>query len=276
VTARNPLVLVNGTPAELPAADSVKGINAADLSGTVAVSHGGTGVTTSTGSGSVVLSASPTLTGTLSTSLIQASGDIKTSAGMRVTGIVAFAGSTGSGLEIYYDTTADNANLLAYDRSASAYKVLNFQGSEAQFPVISTTASAANAFLDAANHNGLLRSTSSLRYKQNVEDMDTNLADAVLTLRPVWYRSKAERDNPNWGWWGLIAEEVAEIDPRLVHWGYLPEDYEETGTHQRVLKLGAELVPDAVQYDRIAVLLLSVVQRQEQRIAELERTLLGN
>jgi hypothetical protein len=252
VTARNPLVLVNGTPAELPAADSVKGINAADLSGTVAVSHGGTGVTTSTGSGSVVLSASPTLTGTLSTSLIQASGDIKTSAGMRVTGIVAFAGSTGSGLEIYYDTTADNANLLAYDRSASAYKVLNFQGSEAQFPVISTTASAANAFLDAANHNGLLRSTSSLRYKQNVEDMDTNLADAVLTLRPVWYRSKAERDNPNWGWWGLIAEEVAEIDPRLVHWGYLPEDYEETGTHQRVLKLGAELVPDAVQYDRIA------------------------
>lgn len=35
---------------------------AANVSGTVAVAHGGTGVTTSTGTGSVVLSASPTLT----------------------------------------------------------------------------------------------------------------------------------------------------------------------------------------------------------------------
>jgi hypothetical protein len=49
---------------------------AAGLSATLAVGSGGTGVTSSTGSGNNVLSASPTLTGTLTTAAITASGNI--------------------------------------------------------------------------------------------------------------------------------------------------------------------------------------------------------
>ena len=48
----------------------------AGVTGTLPVANGGTGVTTSTGTGSVVLSASPTFTGTLAAATITATGSI--------------------------------------------------------------------------------------------------------------------------------------------------------------------------------------------------------
>jgi hypothetical protein len=142
-----------------------------------------------------------------------------------------------------------------------------------KFNNITTTASAANAFLDSADGNRIYRSTSSLRYKKDVEDIDQLKADAVLSLRPVWYRSKAADDRSNWSWYGLIAEEVAAVEPRLVHWTYLDEDYEieeVDGAIKKTPKPHAELVPDGVQYDRLTVLLLDVVKRQNERIETLE------
>jgi hypothetical protein len=142
-----------------------------------------------------------------------------------------------------------------------------------KFNDIATTASAANAFLDSADGNRIYRSTSSLRYKTNIEDIDQLRADAVLSLRPVWYRSKAADDRSDWSWYGLIAEEVAQIEPRIVHWTYLDEDYdveEVNGTTKKTPKPDAELVPDGVQYDRLTVLLLDVVKRQNKRIEVLE------
>ena len=50
-------------------------------SGVLAVTNGGTGVTSSTGTGSVVLSASPTFTGTLNAATISASSTISDSIG---------------------------------------------------------------------------------------------------------------------------------------------------------------------------------------------------
>lgn len=185
-------------------------------------------------------------------------------------------------------------------------------GGEIYFQGVGTTASAANAYLDNGSTpaNQLLRSTSSLRYKTDVETLDHVKADAVLNLRPVWYRSKAEADRKDWSWYGLIAEEVAQVEPRLVHWSY-PEDqfetietqteiektrevevtpavlddegnvvepavtetesYTETKTKsERKLKTDAQLAPDGVQYDRLTVMLLDIVKRQNQRIEQLE------
>jgi hypothetical protein len=157
------------------------------------------------------------------------------------------------------------------------------------FPNHNTTASAANAFLNSSG--GILqRSTSSIRYKTDVESIWTQNADAVLNLRPVWYRSLCEGDNNGWSWYGLIAEEVAEVEPRLVHWAYLPDAYEEVTRNtvdedgnevldddgnvmpytEKVLKADAEMVPDGVQYDRLTVLLLDIVKRQNERIETLE------
>lgn len=167
------------------------------------------------------------------------------------------------------------------DGSASPSEAFRIsQNGAAAFPRISTTASAANAFLDSGSSpaNNLLRSTSSLRYKDQVEDLAKANADHVLSLRPVWYRSKAERDRKDWSWYGLIAEEVAEIDPRLVHWGYRDEDREiivhenenaPPSIETRIRK-GAELVPDGVMYDRICVLLIDQVKSLRARVASLE------
>jgi hypothetical protein len=140
-----------------------------------------------------------------------------------------------------------------------------------KFNSIPTTASAANAHLDSADGNRIYRSTSSLRYKTDVETIETSCADAVLNLRPVWYRSTADSDKKDWSWYGLIAEEVAEVEPRLVHWSYLDSDYEcteENGQIKKTLKDGATLVPDGVQYERVSVLLLDVVKRQGLAIQE--------
>jgi hypothetical protein len=147
-----------------------------------------------------------------------------------------------------------------------------------RFTSLTTTVNAANAYLEGSDGERLYRSTSSMRYKKDIESIEQPYSDAVLNLRPVWYRSKAEKDKTDWSWYGLIAEEVAEIEPRLVHWSYLDSDYdviEENGSIKKTPKADAKLVPDGVQYDRVAVLLLDVVKRQEQAIQE-QQTLIEN
>ena len=55
---------------------TINGSGSAEFHTALPVAEGGTGATASTGSGNVVLSASPTLTGTLTTAAITASGNI--------------------------------------------------------------------------------------------------------------------------------------------------------------------------------------------------------
>jgi hypothetical protein len=127
------------------------------------------------------------------------------------------------------------------------------------FPSISTTASAANAFLDSGASNNLLRSTSSLRYKENVEDLKTVDTDIIYKLRPVEFDDKTFKTHHI----GLIAEEVADLTPLLVHF-----------TKQSVLDPNSadpdKLVPDGVQYDRLGVLLVKELQLLNGRLKKLE------
>jgi len=146
----------------------------------------------------------------------------------------------------------------------------------------STTSSSANVNVSS----GQLREvTSSIRYKTNVEDLQSSYADNVIdNLRPVWYRSKQENtDDPaNHSYFGLIAEEVAEVEPRLVNYTHFDEDYEDVATDtytdeegeeqttvERRLKEDAELRPQSVQYDRLSVMLLDVIKRQKEELAAL-------
>lgn len=185
------------------------------------------------------------------------------------------------------------------------------------FPSISTTASAANAFLDSGSSpaNSLLRSTSSLRYKKDVEPIDGEVADALLrSVDPIWYRSLADADKLDDGteksFYSFGAEHLAEVDPRLVSWGYLDTDWElveadasypvmawqpkegvvadeKTGGYTkddlelreiivpdkraiRVLREGAQKVPDGINDRAVIAMLFNIVKRQEARIAALE------
>ena len=162
-----------------------------------------------------------------------------------------------------------------------------------------STAAAANMFFYTTN-GMVYYSTSSGRFKTDVEDVTDSYADEVLNLRPVWYRSLCRDDRSDWSHWGLIAEEVAAIDPRLVHYSPIPllndDGTEQTNDIPRVDGDGApvldddgnpiidpgptvhetdadgELVlrPGNVQYDRIVPLLINIIKRQDTRIAALE------
>ncbi len=134
-----------------------------------------------------------------------------------------------------------------------------------------TTSSAANVYV-ATSNGSMYRSTSSLKYKTNVETMEDSYADAILGLRPVWYRSLCPDDPENYGYWGFIAEEVAEIDPRLVSFG-VPDDYEQQFDEngEPIDPAVADLTePEGVQYDRLVPHLVNLLQRLEARVAALE------
>ncbi|MDP9120282.1 MAG: tail fiber domain-containing protein [Acidobacteriota bacterium] len=91
--------------------------------------------------------------------------------------------------------------------------------------------------------------TSSLRFKEDVSDLGAASAE-LMRLRPVSFRYKAPYDDgQRIRQYGLIAEEVAEIDPGLVQFG-------EDGK------------PLAVRYHFVDAMLLNEVQKQHSTIAE--------
>lgn len=195
----------------------------------------------------------------------------------------------------------DGASGNNYTGTTAAFIITS--AAAVQFPGITTTASAANAYLDNGASNNLLRSTSSIRYKKDIEDAELKFArNTVLRARVVHYRSDTRlcpSDNPAHGFYGLIAEEMAEIEPRLVNYTYpegsfedFEESYDETVKEivsdeageprivekvikrtriNRRLKEGAvKNVPDGVQYERLGVLNTVVIQDHEARLVALE------
>jgi hypothetical protein len=120
-----------------------------------------------------------------------------------------------------------------------------FTGTAASSPYNSTTGSAANAFITSGGQ--LQRSTSSLKYKTDVQDATHGLAE-VLQLRPVTYKGKNDGDTI---FGGLIAEEV--------HAAGLTEfvQYAEDGS------------PDALAYGNMVSLLTKAIQEQQALITSL-------
>lgn len=116
-----------------------------------------------------------------------------------------------------------------------------------------TTASAANVYVDSSGN--LMRSTSSLRYKTNIQEVPLESATKLLDLTPVTYASMCEADDKTERHYGFIAEELDLLDPVLVNYKTL-----EDGTK----------VPDGVQYERVVVGLLKLVQDLTKRVADLE------
>ena len=57
--------------------------------------------------------------------------------------------------------------------------------------------------------------TSSRRYKENIKSMD-NASQTLFSLKPVTFRYKKEIDQSQSLEYGLVAEEVAQVDPNLA------------------------------------------------------------
>lgn len=114
----------------------------------------------------------------------------------------------------------------------------------------STTASAANMVIQAT---GLMqRSTSALKYKDDVQSIPASMLDAFLGLSGVTYKSKCEGDDQEKRHVGMIAD--------YAHAAGLTElvTYGETGE------------VEGFQYDRCVALLLEAVKSLRERISVLE------
>jgi hypothetical protein len=168
---------------------------------------------------------------------------------------------TSGGSYYVFSTVGNGTNCFRVKDNGQIY-----MGLASASPYNATTVAAANANLDS---NGFFyRSTSSIKYKADVETLGDSYADAILDCRPVWYRSTTGNDNPEWGYWGFIAEEVAEIDPRLVSWKTHELQKHDDGTED-VIELETP-EPEGVQYDRFVPHLLNLIKRQQQAIETLE------
>jgi len=107
-----------------------------------------------------------------------------------------------------------------------------------------TTGSAANMFV--GSNGDFYRSTSSLKYKTDVQDAVHGLAE-VMQLRPVTYKGKAENDGDK-VFGGLIAEEVDAIGLKEF------VQYAEDGS------------PDALAYGNMVSLLAKAIQELNAKV----------
>jgi hypothetical protein len=160
------------------------------------------------------------------------------------------ATGAGSQSEIRHDTS----NNLIFDNwngsSRTERMKLDSSGNFAIPPSYNhTTGSGANVFIRSDGY--LQRSTSSLKYKNTVEDAPHGLTE-LLTLRPVTYKSNTDGDTV---FGGLIAEEVH--DAGLTEFVQYNDDGE----------------PDALAYGNMVSLCIKALQEQQAIITALETRL---
>ena len=94
---------------------------------------------------------------------------------------------------------------------------------------------------------------SSRRYKHDIQPMHT-ASEAIYALKPVSFRYHKEYDRTQTIAFGLIAEEVAEVNPDLV--GRNPEGQ-----------------PESVRYEQINAMLLNEFLKEHKKVEEQNRKL---
>src|SRR5262249_27533587 len=105
------------------------------------------------------------------------------------------------------------------------------------------------------NGNGQLGTiSSSARFKDDIQDMGDASSD-LMKLRPVTFRYKqAQEDGSHPLQYGLVAEEVAEVNPGLVQ-------FDKEGQPQTVL------------YHVLPAMLLNEAQKEHQRVEAQEKVI---
>ncbi len=166
-------------------------------------------------------------------------GALQATANAGCTAIGWHAGATGTGIgNIYIGAGIDGPpNELGVTRIANIY---------------STGAASGRAvYVTSDNIVGTL--VSSRRYKDEIKSM-AETSEAIFSLRPVSFRYKKQIDPAHCLSFGLIAEEVAEVDPDLV-------------TSDRDGK------PETVRYEAINAMLLNEFLKEHRKVEEQRATI---
>jgi len=172
-----------------------------------------------------------------------------------------FAGNTGIGVQPTYrfevrGSGATSSTVCFYISNSSATALLYIRddgaintGAAAVSPYNNVTGTAAN--LVVGSDGFLYRSTSSLRYKTQINDATHGLNE-VLKLRSVTFKSQND-GNKIFG--GLIAEEV------------------DSAGLTEFVQYDSENRPDAIHYSNMVALLVKAIQEQQTQINELKNRL---
>ena len=94
---------------------------------------------------------------------------------------------------------------------------------------------------------------SAARFKENIKPMD-KASKAILSLQPVTFRYKKELDPKGAAQFGLVAEQVAEVDPDLVA-------RDDQGK------------PFSVRYEEVNAMLLNEFLKEHRRVEAQEQTI---
>ena len=119
-----------------------------------------------------------------------------------------------------------------------------------------TVTSGATVLVNSSGQLGTV--SSSERFKTDIHGIGPWVQQLLMALRPVTFHYKAQyiKGQPNPLEYGLIAEQVAKVDPNLVVYG---------ADHQ----------PYTVAYQELPALLLAQVQRQQLQIEALRAQMRG-
>jgi len=94
--------------------------------------------------------------------------------------------------------------------------------------------------------------SSSRRYKEDIKPMNKT-SEVVYRLKPVTYRYKKDIDRSQSPAFGLIAEEVAQVDPDLV-------------------VRNSQGQPESVHYEMVNAMLLNEFLKEHKKVEELQAT----
>ena len=102
-------------------------------------------------------------------------------------------------------------------------------------------------------NNKLGTSTSSKRFKDDIQPMN-NASQALFSLKPITFRYKKEIDPNGISQFGLVAEDVEQVNPDLV-------------------VRDKEGKPYSVRYDQVNAMLLNEFLKEHEKVLELESRL---
>jgi hypothetical protein len=154
------------------------------------------------------------------------------------------------------DVTTGSSNILIGNRGVAPDAATTRIGSEFQTRtfvaairgVTTGVADAVNVVIDSNGQLGTI--SSSRRFKKEIKPMN-NTSEAILGLEPVTFQYKSDKTNrPQFG---LIAEQVAEVNPDLV-----------------VRNPDGEIY--TVRYDAVNAMLLNEFLKEHKKVEKLEAT----
>jgi trimeric autotransporter adhesin len=162
--------------------------------------------------------------------------------------------NTAIGANTDVDTVRYNVTVIGYGAKATANNQVRLGNDDVSSfyckgAFTSPSGSSANMYISASGQ--IMRAgVSSLRYKKDIRDLQIN-TDNIYNLRPVSYISKIDGQQ----FFGLIAEEVAAVIPELAEFERAKDVIPGSNSE--------EMIPDAVRYPMLSVLMLNEMKKQK-------------